>query len=156
MSEEEKVKTNWDVIVGKAKNRLSGKKTCRGCGEGFDDLENHERNCPKFVSMEKKSKKESEKKAEEWEKRKNEIKKDLHAVSNSENDKKYKNNSVIPEMKDKSYNSGNAGFVLLIIGLILMLLGYAMSLDNEECVQTEYTQEAVEENLDCLKVYSQK
>ena len=53
-----------------------------------------------------------------------------------------KNNSVLPEMKDKSYSSGNAGFVLLIIGLILMLFGYAMSLDNEECILPDYSNQA--------------
>ena len=58
--------------------------------------------------------------------------------------------------KNKSYNSGNAGFILLVIGLILMLIAYAMALDNNECSQTGLTQQEAEALQDCIEEYNDK
>ena len=68
-----------------------------------------------------------------------------------------KHNGAMDEMKDKSYNSGDAGFVLLIIGLILMLFAHAMSLDNDGCISPDVSNQAsMDDYQNCVEGLSQK
>ena len=69
-------------------------------------------------------------------------------------------NVDIPKNKSSNtgnaYNNGNVGFILLVIGLFLMLIAYAMALDNSECAQSALTQGEVEALQDCMEEYNDK